>query len=142
MSTHLPTHHSDFPTDLSYVNSHLNVVLSARDVVHVFRLNQDKLSGYGLSMVESLVILNWLVRRMLTELSVRVLDYELNSNYEDLYQDLFQREKDYFLNSVKNAMSKNQFVPTVIQCITNGESVLISLGATNVLDYKKSQCNN
>lgn len=138
MTKELPVHHEFFPTDIRFVNSHINVVIGNDILVSNLIAIQSKLNGYGLFMEDSLILLNWLVRRILTKLNIKVLDYELNSDYEELYLEFFQEDDVFILSSVKGILEMKDFTPTVVQSIANGKVIFLSFGATNALDYNKS----
>lgn len=135
-----------FPYDLRFVDSFLNVVIPSASITPVILHIKDQLPKYNTNIVESLLLANWIARRILTELSVTVLEFEPNSDYEELFDDFFNdSEKFVFLNSVRTILADKQFEPTMVQAIVAGKDILLSFGATNVHNFEaqlRKQKNN
>lgn len=125
-----------YPTDIRFVDSFFNIAIESNLLKEVLLANSSKLGTYGLSVTESLTILNWIVRRILKELDIHVQDYELDSNLEEFYDDVIKaEERDYLLGVVNTHLKKQDFKPTMVQAMVTGERIFLSFGATNVHNF-------
>lgn len=137
MSTSTRVYPEYFPYDLRFVDSFVNVVVPSSSITPIILHVKDELPKYNANIVESLLLANWVVRRILTELSLTVLEFEPNSDYEEFFEQFFEEsEKFVFLNSIRTILKEKQFEPTMVQAIVAGQDILLSFGATNVHNFK------
>ena len=126
-----------FPTDIRYVNSYLNVTVSIEPIVLSINANQKRIVELGCPMEESFLLLSWALRRCLTEQPYRVFDFEMNTDYEDIYTSLLLEDGLVVSKTVRSILEERDFKPTMVQTIATKHLGLLMFGASDVYLLEK-----
>ena len=120
-----------YPTDIESVNSRFYLKIDFALFYDLLMENMDELKNYGYYPQESLIVINWLARRMVRETGIYVMDFVDDEQLEAFYEKYIQPDSNIFIGGIKETLKDFHFKATVVFVSVLGDMVALNFGATD-----------